>query len=315
MIRTEGLTRRFDDMVAVDGLDLEIATGEIFGFLGPNGAGKTTTVRMLAALIAPSAGKAWIAGHQIGAGNQEIRRAVGILTETPGLYARLTAMENLRLFGRLHQLDHIDDTIERYLKMLDLWERRHEPVGGFSKGMRQKVAITRALLHEPEVVFLDEPTSGLDPISARVVRDFVANLKDQGRTIFLCTHNLDEADRLCDRIGVFKRRLIRVDTPQALRQNLYGHTVRISLAHPPSPNHLLALKGIDGVEKVEEADTDDGHTLRLSVGDPQTHNPAIITALVGAGAQIRFVEQEEASLEKVYMDLLGDDPPNTEAQP
>ncbi len=224
-------------------------------------------------------------------------------------------MENLRLFGRLHQLDHIDETIERYLKMLYLWDRRHEPVGGFSKGMRQKVAITRALLHEPEVVFLDEPTSGLDPISARVVRDFVANLKDQGRTIFLCTHNLDEADRLCDRIGVFKRRLIRVDTPQALRQNLYGHTVRISLAHPPAPDHLLALKGIDGVEQVEEADTDDGHTLRLSVGDPQTHNPAIITALVGAGAQIRFVEQEEASLEKVYMEVLGDGPANTEAQP
>ena len=185
MIRIESLTKRFNGILAVDGLTLEVRQGEVFGFLGPNGAGKTTTVRMLTSLIAPTGGTAWVNGHQIGVRDDAVRASAGILTETPGLYPRLNAKENLRLFAKLYGVDDVGGQVKRYLTMLGLWERRNEPVGGFSKGMRQKLAIARALLHEPPVLFLDEPTSALDPEAARVVRDFIEELSGQGRTIFI----------------------------------------------------------------------------------------------------------------------------------
>ena len=208
MIILQDLTKAFSKVLAVDRLSLSIHHGEIFGLLGPNGAGKTTTIRMLSALISPTDGTAWVAGAQIGKQDQEIRRNVGILTESPGLYDQLSAERNLSFYATMYEVDDIEGQIERYLTMLGLWERRHEPVGTFSKGMRQKLAIARALLHEPKVLFLDEPTSGLDPEAARLVREFIANLKEEGRTIVMCTHNLDEADRLCDRIAVFRSLLV-----------------------------------------------------------------------------------------------------------
>src|SRR3990172_8213797 len=198
MIETQELTRRFEATLAVDRLTLQVHDGEIFGFLGPNGAGKTTTLRMLSALIAPTTGTARVAGYTLGAQDQEIRRRVGILTESPGLYDRLSAAYNLEFFAGLYEVEDVPGQVERYLRLLGLLDRRHEPAGTFSKGMRQKLAIARALLHEPRVLFLDEPTSGLDPEAAHLVREFIADLKGKGRTIFLCTHNLDEADRLCD---------------------------------------------------------------------------------------------------------------------
>ena len=222
MIRTTALCRRFGDYLAVDGLDLEIARGEVFGILGPNGAGKTTTVRMLAALIAPSDGAAWIDGLKIGERDDEIRGRIGLLTETPGLFQRLNAIENLTLFARLHGVSDPQAAIERLLRMLGLWERRDVLVAEFSKGMQQKLAIARALLHDPPLLFLDEPTSALDPHSASIVRGVIEELTDRGRTIVLCTHNLDEADRLCDRIAVIKQRLLKVAKPDELRQQLYG---------------------------------------------------------------------------------------------
>ena len=214
MIQTHDLTRRFGNATAVDGLNLSVERGEVFAFLGPNGAGKTTTVRMLTCLIAPTSGEAMVAGRRVGPDNDDIRAHIGILTEAPGLYERLNAAQNLAFFAQLYGLpaERSDAQVRRYLTLLGLWERRHEAVGTFSKGMKQKLAIARALLHEPELLFLDEPTSALDPESAKVVRDFIAELKGEGRTIFLCTHNLDEADRLCDRIGVFKTHLLVVDT-------------------------------------------------------------------------------------------------------
>ncbi len=299
MIEARGLTRRFGDLVAVQGVDLRVEPGEVFGLLGPNGAGKTTTVRMLAALIAPSSGSARVAGHVIGQDNQAVRGAIGILTETPGLYSSLDAEENLRLFARLHGLVEIRKPIERYLRMLDLWDRRHEPVGGFSKGMRQKLAIARALIHEPQVVFLDEPTSGLDPVSAKVVRDFIAQMKAEGRTIVLCTHNLDEADRLCDRIALIKRAVVRVDTPEGLRRGLYGRTVRFRLREA-TPALLAAVEAVAAVERAEIQ----GAVVVASLADPERDNPAIVRALVEAGAEILFVEEEKQSLERVYFDLL-----------
>src|SRR5512138_2046553 len=231
MIRTENLSKTFrtnkkqPPIEAVQGLTLEVDEGEVFGFLGPNGAGKTTTVRMLCSLISPTGGSAWIGKYRLGHDDQEIRRTVGILTETPGMYERLSAERNLSIYARLYGVSNPAGQVEKYLRMLGLWERRFDPVGSFSKGMRQKLAIARALLHEPRLLFLDEPTSGLDPEASRLVRDFIEELKESGVTIFLCTHNLDEADRLCDRIGIFKTRLVAVDTPENLRQNLFGRKV------------------------------------------------------------------------------------------
>jgi ABC-2 type transport system ATP-binding protein len=195
MIETRNLSKRFGASMAVDGLTLSVKRGEIFALLGPNGAGKTTTVRMLACLIAPSSGEATVAGCDVTCEQDAIRARIGILTESPGLYDKLSAAQNLAFFAQLYGLsvEVRERQVKRYLTMLGLWERRSEPVGGFSKGMKQKLAIARALLHEPEVVFLDEPTSALDPEAAKIVRDFIAELKSEGRTIFLCTHNLDEA--------------------------------------------------------------------------------------------------------------------------
>jgi ABC-2 type transport system ATP-binding protein len=183
MIVMEGLSKRFGDTLAVTDLSLEVDKGEIFGFLGPNGAGKTTTIRMLGALIAPSNGTATVAGYTLGREDTQIRQRVGILTESPGLYDRLSAERNLNFFAQLHDVSEVEAQVERYLRMLGLWDRRHEDAATFSKGMRQKLAIARALLHEPQVLLLDEPTSGLDPEMARLVREFIAELKQEGRCV------------------------------------------------------------------------------------------------------------------------------------
>ena len=299
VIQIEGLTKRFNGTLAVDGLTLEVRQGKVFGFLGPNGAGKTTTVRLLTSLIAPTAGSAWVNGHQIGVEDDAVRASVGILTETPGLYPRLNAQENLRLFAKLYGVEDVHGQVKKYLTMLSLWERRDEPVGGFSKGMRQKLAIARALLHEPPVLFLDEPTSALDPEAARVVRDFIEELSGQGRTIFICTHNLDEADRLCDRIGVIKQQLIRVDTPEALRRGLYGQSVLIRLQEV-TPELIAAVEALPFVESISQVDSQ----LRVALDDPETQNPAVVRALVEAGGAVQFVEEEEHSLEQIYFDLM-----------
>ncbi|MBN2499397.1 MAG: ABC transporter ATP-binding protein, partial [Anaerolineales bacterium] len=180
MIKTENLTKRFGDLAAVDGLSLIIPAGEVFGLLGPNGAGKTTTIRMLTALIGPTAGSAQVAGFTVGEQDQQIRQHVGILTESPGLYDNLSAERNLGFFAQLYGITDVSGQVEKYLRMLGLWGRRNEAVATFSKGMRQKLAIARALLHEPQVLFLDEPTSGLDPEAARLVREFIAELRAEG---------------------------------------------------------------------------------------------------------------------------------------
>ena len=303
-IETYKLTRKFGDLMAVDDLTLSIPTGTVFGFLGPNGAGKTTTVRMLAALISPTSGTASIEGCELGTENQTIRQSVGILTETPGLYERLSAEQNLMFFARLYNLDAKRSAAqtERYLRMLDLWERRDDKVGGFSKGMRQKLAIARALLHEPKVVFLDEPTAGLDPEAARTVRDFVKELRAEGRTIFMTTHNLPEADELCDLIGVFRSRLIRVDTPANLRVGMFGRGTQIRVVGDASAWEATA-RSLPFVRNVSAQDS----MLSINIDNPDEQNPALIQALVTAGAQIRYVEPITHSLEEVYLELVEGD--------
>jgi ABC-2 type transport system ATP-binding protein len=299
MIRSEGLTKRFDGNLAVDGLTLNVQRGEVFAFLGPNGAGKTTTVRMLAALIAPTAGRAWVNGHEIGQDNMNVRRSVGILTEAPGLYERLNAVQNLTLYAKLYEVDDVGGQVEKYLRLLGLWERRDEPVGGFSKGMKQKLAVARALLHEPPLLFLDEPTAALDPEAARMVRDFISDVKEAGRTIFLCTHNLDEADRLADQVGVIKQRLIQVDSPANLRRALYGRRVVIHLVSVTEPVQA-AVSGLPFVKEIQQVD----NGLVISLDNPEEQNPILVERIVAAGGEIRFVNELRQSLEDIYFALI-----------
>jgi ABC-2 type transport system ATP-binding protein len=308
MIKAEGLTKRFDLNLAVDGLTLNVERGEVFAFLGPNGAGKTTTVRLLAALIAPTDGRAWVNGYQIGEDNINVRRSVGILTEAPGLYERLDAVQNLTLFAKLCEVDDMAGQVEKYLRLLGLWERRAEPVGGFSKGMKQKLAIARALLHEPPLLFLDEPTAALDPEAARTVRDFIGEIKEAGRTIFLCTHNLDEADRLADRIGVIKQKLIQVDSPANLRHSLYGRRVVIHLASITEPVRT-AVSSLPFVEEVQQVD----NALVISLDNPEEQNPILVERIVAAGGAIQFVNELRHSLEDIYFALIEEEDRETQA--
>jgi ABC-2 type transport system ATP-binding protein len=301
-IETKELTRRFRDRTAVENLTLAVPAGTVFGLLGPNGAGKTTTVRMLAALIAPTSGSACVAGHKLGEDNYAIRQSVGILTETPGLYGHLSAWQNLVFFARLYNLDAKRAAVqaEHYLRILNLWDRRDDRVGGFSKGMRHKLAIARALLHEPKVVFLDEPTAGLDPEAARMVRDFIKEMRTEGRTIILTTHNLPEADELCDTIGVFRTKMLHIGKPEELRAALFGRDTEVRLAGDAAP-YLQAVTALPFVKHV----TASGDTLTVSLDNPDRENPALVQTLVSAGAGIRFVEPISHSLEEVYMELVG----------
>lgn len=316
MIRTANLAKRFDTTTAVKDLTLEVAEGEVFGFLGPNGAGKTTTVRMLSTLIAPTAGHAWVAGQEIGvneATNALIRRSVGLLTEVPGLYERLSAERNLRIFAGLYGVTNADAQIKQYLQLMGLWKQRKDPVASFSKGMKQKLAITRALLHEPQVLFLDEPTSGLDPESARMVRESIEELRTQGRTVFLCTHNLVEADQLCDRVGIMRQSLLRVDTPERLRQELWEPQVTFRIRGRAASYQAL-LSPLPFVRTVSFAD--DSLTATLTNGaEKQEATAAMVRRLVEAGADLFGVAEATHSLEDAYLTLMSDSQPLEAVQP
>lgn len=306
MIKTQGLTKKFriskkpeNELVAVNNLSLEVQHGEVFGFLGPNGAGKTTTVRMLTGLIRPTSGGAQVAGFELGKNDTDIRRNVGILTESPGMYERLSAEKNLAIFANLYDVPDVDKAVNKYLSMLGLWERRHDAVGSFSKGMRQKLAVARALLHEPQVLFFDEPTTGLDPEAALVVRDFILEFKKQGRTIFMTTHNLDEAEKLCDRVGIFKQSLLALDSPANLRQKLFGRKVVFHLGGV-NPQWLPLINAVGGVSSVEQLE----NKLVVALASPEKTNPLITRLLVEQGADIQFIGEVRQSLEQVYLEML-----------
>ena len=300
VLSTEKLTKRFGDLVAVDGIDLEVREGEVFGYLGPNGAGKTTTLRLLCALIAPTAGTATVAGYRLGRDDPKIRASVGILTEQPGLYERQSAWENLVFYATLYGLPGraARDQTERYLRLMGLWER--EPVATFSRGMKQKMAIARAALHEPRVLFLDEPTTGLDPDAAKTVREFIVQLRGEGRTVFLCTHNLDEADRLCDRIAFFRRKIIRIAAPDEFRAELYGRATEIRVLPSPRPEDLVRVKAVPGVR---EAYFENGSII-VTAAEPLRTNPLLVRALIDGGAQIAYVTERKPHLEEVYLRIV-----------
>jgi ABC-2 type transport system ATP-binding protein len=304
MIEMKGLSRSFGKNRVVDNINLTINKGEVFGFLGPNGAGKTTTVRMLACLIKPSEGTALIDGLDIRKEHEamQIRQKIGMLTESPGLYDTLSANRNLGFYAKLYDVPEAKrkERIEHYLKMMGLWERRNEPVGGFSKGMKQKMAIARCLIHEPKVLFLDEPTSGLDPEASRIVRDFILELKGEGRTIFLCTHNLDEADRICDRIGIMKGTILGVDEPSRLKSELYGRSIAVQVQQV-TPALVESVKALGYVKNLAA----NGNTLTMTVGAPEQDNPALVRTLVSLGADVQFIYERKHSLEEVYFKIMG----------
>ena len=300
IIVTEKLTKTFGEITAVNQLTLSVQRGEVFGLLGPNGAGKTTTVRILAALLVPTSGEAQVAGFQVGENDQDIRRKIGLLPEAPGLYDSLSAEQSLAFFGSMYGVENISGQTQKYLELLGLWNRRFEPVGTFSKGMRQKLAIARALLHEPEVLFLDEPTSGLDPQASRLVREFIEDLKGEGRTIILTTHNLEEADRLCDRVAVISGHLLALDAPGELRRKLFGRKVVFHLQEA-NQDYARTLEGypfVSDVQVVEEK-------ILAAVEDPEAQNPELVRALVEKGAEVQFVGELRRRLEDVYLELVG----------
>jgi ABC-2 type transport system ATP-binding protein len=302
IIQVENLVKKFGHLVAVDHISFDVAPGEIFGFLGPNGAGKTTTIRMLCCLISETSGEAKIADYQIGktSDSLQIRKIIGLVPDNVGLYDDLSAFENLDFYGKLYECPDVRrrENIERFLKMLGIWEKKDTKAGSFSKGMKQKLALARALVHEPKILFMDEPTANLDPESAKTVRDFILEIKKQGRTIFLNTHNLDEAQRVCDRIGIIKTKLLTVGTPEQLRESLTKPKTEIKLAQV-SESFLTELRKLIP-NKIEVSDD----KLIIDVNDPDKENPTIITAITSAGGQIREVTQIVPTLEDVYLQIV-----------
>ena len=304
-IETVDLRRTFGHVVAVEALNLRIREGEVFGFLGPNGAGKTTTVRMLTTLIHPTSGKAYIGGNEVGRepDSMNIRAMTGLLPEVPGLYERLSASRNLDFYGRLYGVpdSRRKARIEELLKWIGLWKRRDSPVATFSKGMKQKIAIVRAIVHDPQLLFLDEPTAGLDPSAAKTVRDFLVELRDMGKTIFLNTHNLSEAEHICDRIGVVKTHLLAQGSPRELAARYLKPASVFRLREATED----VVRAVDALEFVEDVRVEDGE-LHVSLPDPQKFNPAIAKAVIAAGGEIEFIVEKEMGLEEVYLRLLED---------
>jgi ABC-2 type transport system ATP-binding protein len=300
----EHLTKRFGDRVAFDDVSFEVGYGEVFGFLGPNGAGKTTMVRTLGTLVAPSSGSAIVAGIPLGASRgPAIRARISIMPESPGLYVRLTVSENLRCFAGLYELDDVPGRMERALRAVNLLDRANDPCGSLSKGLRQRVALARALLNDPAVLFLDEPTSGLDPVAAHDVHELVVSLRERGVTIFLTTHRLEEAERLCHRVAILNTTLRLVGRPDELRDRLFNQAVEVrirgSLEDPGS-----VFGGLPGVEGWEVS-ASGGY--ELAVSDPEIAAPAVARALVGAGADILSLAESRHSLEDVYLQLIDED--------
>ncbi len=300
----ERLTKRFGDRVAFEDVSFRVGYGEVFGFLGPNGAGKTTTVRTLGTLLAPTSGAATVAGIELRPENgTAIRSRISIMPESPGLYLRLTVAENLECFARLYCLADRRERIERALRAVHLTERANDLCRSLSKGLRQRAALARALLNDPAVLFLDEPTSGLDPVAAREVHELIATLKDRGVTIFLTTHRLDEAERLCHRVAILNTTMRLVGRPDELRARLFRSGLEVRLrSELTDPTAVLA--GIPGIQSWEAQPPS---SYLLTVSDPDAVAPEVARALVHAGADICSITESRHSLEEVYLELVDED--------
>jgi ABC-2 type transport system ATP-binding protein len=303
-LSAHNLSKRFGDRVAFQDVSFEIGYGEVFGFLGPNGAGKTTTVRTLGSLIAPTSGSATVAGIPLAPENGvEIRQRISIMPESPGLYLRLSVAENLACFADLYEVADPKDRINRALRAVNLADRAHDACGTLSKGLRQRVALARALLSDPEVLFLDEPTSGLDPVAARDVHELIDELRRGGVTIFLTTHRLEEAERLCDRVAILNTTLRTIGRPDELRDQLFARTLAVKTLVPLSePDRVFA-----GLPAIESWHPDGPAGYVLDVSDPAVAAPAATRALVAAGADVLSISESRHSLEDVYLELVNED--------
>jgi ABC-2 type transport system ATP-binding protein len=299
-LTAQHLTRRFGDRVAVDDVSFELTAGEIFALLGPNGAGKTTTLRMLVGLIAPTAGSVQIGGDTMTQhAAPGLRERIGFLTEAPGLWDALTVQDNLGVYARLYGLADPDKAVKSALALFGLADRSQDRTARLSKGLKQRVALARAIIHQPRIVLLDEPTAGLDPESARGVRELIVGMRSEGRAVLLCTHNLDEVERVADRVAVLRSRLVAVGTPGELRQRHFITRLRIRLSGPADA--YVAVLHEAGIADVRS----DGTWLSVAPGTRRT--PDIVRILVEADAGIEAVEREEPSLEDVYIKLLHTD--------
>jgi ABC-2 type transport system ATP-binding protein len=303
-IRIENLTKRFGERTAVDGLSLEIPAGTIFGFLGPNGAGKTTTINLLLGLLEPTSGRAEVLGCQTRTSGDEIRARTGALLEHTGLYEQLTAAENLEFYGRVYRMPvgARSERAEELLTDLGLWDRRGDRVGTWSRGMKQRLALARALLHRPALVFLDEPTAGLDVVAARAVRDDLGSLTErEGTTIFLTTHNMAEAERLCDRVAVIRAgSLITVGEPADLRAR-GGRRVEITGRGFDEPllSRLLARSEVEDVAAYNGS-------LHIDVSS-DADVAGLVGVIVSSGARVEEVRRGAASLEEVFLTLMEEE--------
>ncbi len=307
-IETEGLTKRFGSLTAVDRLSFKVEGGEIFGLLGPNGAGKTTTIRMLASLISPTEGYALVNGHDVVKESLRVREIVGILTENPSLYDRLTAHENMQFFAEAYG---ITDRVERngrireLLEFFDLWERRGDKAGTFSKGMKQKLAIARAIVHSPEILFLDEPTAGLDPSSSKDIRDLMEGLsRRENQTILLSTHRLEDADRLCSRVMIIKDGgSVIVGSPEELRRRMAGPPLLEIHLRKADERVVRSVESLGQVSAVS-LDAEPGRMV-ISLSDVEEATPLVVRSVVQAGGMILSVNVVEPSLAEAYLKLVG----------
>jgi ABC-2 type transport system ATP-binding protein len=303
-LSVQSLTKKFGDRVAFQDVSFEIGYGEVFGFLGPNGAGKTTTVRTLGTLIAPTSGAATIAGIPLTPENGvEIRQRIAVMPESPGLYLRLSVAENLECFADLYEVPDANDRIEKVLKTVSLADRARDPCGALSKGLRQRVALARVLLSDPQVLFLDEPTSGLDPVAARDVHELITTLGRSGVTIFLTTHRLDEAERLCNRVGILNTTLRTIGRPEELRDQLFAKALTVKTVSPLSdPGRVFS-----GLPAVEGWSQEGPASYRLDVTEYRAAAPAVARALVAADAEVLSINESRHSLEDIYLELIQED--------
>ncbi len=299
MIKIENLTKKYGNLTAVDNLSLQIEEGEVFGLLGPNGAGKTTTIRVLCCLISKTSGNAMLNNLSIDDKKNriEIRKIIGLLPENVGLYESLSAYKNLDFYAKLYQCTESQrkERIEYYLKMFDLWDKKDVAAGTFSKGMKQKLALARVLVHDPKILFLDEPTANLDPEATKMVRDYILELKKEERTIFLNTHMLDEAERICDRVGILKTQLLEIGSPEKLRESLLGKKSVVEV-DAITDNILKSIKSL-GFEQISV----DNNKMIIGVNDPRKDNPAIIQAIQDAGGLVQSISELLPSLEDIYL--------------
>lgn len=315
MIEAQSLTRRFGTVTAVSDISLSVPDGSLLALLGPNGAGKTTTVRMLSGLLAPTAGTAIVNSYDVRRDPLAVRSIVGLVTDVPGLFEQMTLSDYLDFFGNMYGMP-VSDRVRRANELIDFFElgaHRKEKMAGFSKGMKQKVALARALIHEPAVLYLDEPTSGLDPLAARSVRELILSLKHARRSIILCTHDLDEAERLADTVALIRQgRIVACDTPAALRARSSDHTsVRIELVGP-FPLTLDELQSIEGLiepklDALPSSAHDGKHTpfLEYRTAQPREVNPRVLALLIRAGVQVVSVTNENSTLEDVYTSAMN----------